>query len=160
MTDRTSAMPSMVADAEIRRYGAGDRDRLKAIWRAASEQAHSFFTAEQLDAQEQIVGDIYLPEAETWVMVVGADPVGFIGLIDQFIGGLFVDPSAHGRGIGRRLIAHAQSLKGVLELEVYAENQRAMRFYKRLGFEEIGRRAIDDNGLPFEVVRLRLSKQR
>lgn len=145
----------MTAPTAIRPYGPEDRDRLLAIWLDASRAGHPFFTEDQLREQARLVRDIYLPEAENWVATLEGEPVGFIGLIDSFVGGLFVDPARHGCGAGRALVEHARRLKGMLELEVYARNSRADGFYRHLGFREIGRRARDDNGLPFEVVHLR-----
>ncbi len=138
----------------IRPYEQTDTAQLVSIWRAASEQAHSFFAKEQLDHNERLVRDIYLPKAENWVLSVENDPVGFIGLIDHFIGGLFVAPLRHGHGYGRALVDHAAQLKGRLELEVYSRNQSAVRFYQRLGFVEISRRPTDDHGLPFELIKM------
>lgn len=140
---------------EIRPYAPEDAERLLAIWHDASRLAHPFFTEEQLREQRRLVRDIYLPEAENWVATAAGEPVGFIGLIDNFVGGLFVDPARHGRGAGRLLVQHAAGRKGMLELEVYALNREADGFYRHLGFREIGRRPTDDNGLPFEVVHLR-----
>jgi len=145
----------MDIELDIRPYRSEDESCLLAIWRAASAKGHPFFTSEELDAQAQLVREVYLPKAETWVAVLEDEPVGFIGLLDNFIGGLFVDPAIHGRGIGRTLIGHARKLKGTLELEVYALNENARAFYERLGFGEIDRQATDANGLPFEVIRLR-----
>lgn len=140
---------------EIRAYVPDDKNRLLAIWLAASRKGHPFFTDEQFAEHLQIVGDTYLPEAENWVAILDGEPVGFIGLIDTFIGGLFVDPVRHGLGIGRLLVDHAARLKGELVLEVYTLNENATAFYRHLGFEEEGRRPTDDSGLPFEVIRLR-----
>ncbi|AVO37480.1 GNAT family N-acetyltransferase [Pukyongiella litopenaei] len=143
----------------IRPYRPEDRPRLLEIWRSASEIAHPFFTAAQLDDQQRLVGDIYLEQAETHVAVDAAgQPLGFIGLLDNFIGGLFVAPALHGRGIGRGLVRHALSDRDGLELEAYAANTGAIGFYRGLGFTEMSRRGTDDNGLPFELVRLRLSR--
>ena len=82
--------------------------------------------------------------------------VGFIGLLDHHIGGLFVTPDKHKSGIGQQLVQHALSLKGTLELEVYALNNNADGFYRHIGFKEISRRPTDDNGLPFELIKLRI----
>ena len=145
----------MAAACDIRPYMPEDAPRLLAIWRAASETAHFFFTAEQLDAQQRLVADVYLAKAEIWVAVRDDEPVGFIGLLDSFVCGLFVAPEVQRSGVGRALVAHALALRGgVLALEVYARNLGALAFYRRLGFVESGRRATDDNGLPFTLVRM------
>ncbi|HRL23414.1 MAG TPA: GNAT family N-acetyltransferase, partial [Brevundimonas diminuta] len=107
--------------------------------------------------QQGLIESQYLPSAETWVACRGGRPVGFISLLDSFIGGLFVAPDQQGHGIGRALVAHALSLKGTLMLEVYTDNDQAMRFYEALGFREQSRRATDDSGLPFENAQMLLA---
>jgi GNAT superfamily N-acetyltransferase len=87
---------------------------------------------------------------------MGAEPRGFISLLDEFIGGIFVSPDREGIGIGRKLVAHALSLKGELELKVYIDNQQAMVCDHELGFQELSRRPHDDDGYAFENVHLRL----
>ncbi len=109
-----------------------------------------------LRSQRQLIESDYLPNSETWVACGQGEPVGFISLIGRFIGGLFVDPRVQGLGVGRLLVAHALTLKGALELEVYAANENAVCFYSRFGFSEISRRDRDDQGMPFENLRMRL----
>ncbi|MBB3121816.1 GNAT family N-acetyltransferase [Pseudoduganella violacea] len=141
---------------QIRAFEAADTRKLSAIWFEASRRAHAFLGEARLREQRTLIEEVYLPNAETWVACLDGAPVGFIGLIDSFIGGMFVDPGRQGSGIGRALAAHALALKGELELEVYAENRPACAFYQRLGCEEIARRPEDDEGLPFEVILMRL----
>lgn len=81
-------------------------------------------------------------------------PLGFISLLGHFVGALFVDPAAQGRGIGSRLIAQARALRGDLVLEVYTANPRALHFYAAQGFRETARKPVDAGGLPFETARL------
>lgn len=144
----------MTIDITIRRYEASDNRALSRIWREASLAAHPFLGEARITAQQALVESIYLPQAETWVASGPEGPLGFIGLIDAFVGGIFIAPQAQGLGIGRRLIAHGLALKGSLTLEVYAQNAGALGFYQRLGFREIARRDTDDEGLPFATIRL------
>jgi putative acetyltransferase len=140
----------------IRRYAAAsDRDRVLAIWLAASRTGHPFLTEADLAAQRRLVRDVYLEQSETWVAVDDGAIQGFIGLLDSFIGGLFVDPARHGRGVGSTLVHHAAALKGTLTVDVYAANTGALAFYARLGFTPIGRREADDEGRPLQLVQLR-----
>lgn len=145
-------------DTIIRAYSPStDTASLSDIWLQASILAHAFIGEERLLEQQGLIETEYLPNAETWVACRGDQPVGFISLIDSFIGGLFVAPDQQGHGIGRALIAHALSLKGTLMLEVYTGNEQAMRFYEALGFREQSRRATDDSGLPFENAQMLLA---
>ena len=138
----------------VRAYTSEDQDQLVDIWHEASRVGHPFLSEQDLREQKVLVRDVYLPKAENWVAVEAGAPLGFIGLLGCFVGGLFVQPSAHGQGVGRILLEHAASLKGQLEVEVYALNQGALEFYQRLGFIEKGRRGKDDQGRPLELVQL------
>lgn len=55
-------------------------------------------------------------------------------------------PRVQGRGLGRRLLEHAADTARdagaeVLHLDVAADNEPALRLYRRHGFSELGRRA-------------------
>ncbi len=142
----------------VRPYDAvTDTEALSGIWLDASRLAHPFLGESKLIEQQRLIEALYLPNAETWVACLDQVPVGFISLLDAFIGGIFVDPDRQGFGIGRTLIAHAQGLHGELMLDVYTQNAQAMGFYAGLGFVEVSRRPVDDEGLPFENARLRLN---
>ncbi|WP_427792465.1 GNAT family N-acetyltransferase [Brevundimonas diminuta] len=123
---------------------------LSDIWLQASLRAHAFIGEQRLREQQILIKTQYLPDAETWVACRDGQPVGFISLIDSFIGALFIAPDQQGHGIGRAQTTHALALKGQLTLEVYTANTQAMRFYEALGFRERSRRPTDDEGLPFE----------
>lgn len=137
--------------------GATDTEKLSNIWFDASMKAHPFIGEPRLVEQRKLIKEEYLPKAETWVVCCGGEPVGFISLIDSFIGGIFIAMDQQGRGIGRKLIAHALALKGKLSLEVYTANEQAVRFYRSLGFKELSRRDVDDFGYPYPNAALQLN---
>lgn len=143
-------------DVLIRPFEAADTSKLSKIWFEASLLAHPFIGERRLMDQQALIEERYLPSAETWVATVSGQPAGFISLLETFVGGLFISPERQGLGIGRRLISHALTLKGELSLEVYTQNRRAMGFYRSLGFEELSRRPMDDEGYPYENAHLRL----
>lgn len=146
-------------DVMIRAYRPADLEELSAIWFEASITAHAFVGEARLREQRLLIETVYLPKAETWVAIRGGEPAGFVSLLDDFIGGLFVSPRHQGAGIGRLLVSHALQLKGQLRLEVYTANTQAYAFYENLGFEDQSRRSEDDEGLPFENAQM-LLKQR
>lgn len=145
-------------DVVIRPFdAAADTEKLSGLWLDASLGAHSFIGEPRLLEQQRLIEETYLPMAETWVACHQGEPIGFISLLDDFIGGLFVAPDQQGHGVGRKLIAHALERRGKLSLEVYVQNRQAVRFYAKLGFTEVSRRPVDDDGFPFENARLQLS---
>lgn len=142
----------------IRAYAPDDDPApLSALWYAASLEAHAFLGPEKLQEQRTQIETLYLPKAETWqALAEDGTPLGFIGLLGGYVGGLFVAPEAQGRGVGRALLDHARARHGALELEVYVENARALRVYLAYGFREVSRRELDDEGLPHANILLKL----
>ena len=126
-------------EISIRPYTPADTDRLVAIWQAASTLAHPFLDDGFQQAEAENLRTLYLPNAETHVLIEGGAPIGFIALIDREIGGLFLSPDHHGRGLGRKMVDHAHTLKGSLTVEVFEQNRIGRAFYDRYGFVETDR---------------------
>ncbi len=80
--------------------------------------------------------------------------VGFIALLDNEVGGLFVTRAQQGQGIGRALMDHASASRDHLELEVFEANDIGRAFYDAYGFAVIGERLDEETGL--RLLRLRL----
>lgn len=130
----------------IRQYRPEDTDALVSVWRSANAKAHPFLEADFVAEVATDMRDIYLPNAETWVMEWDGSPAGFIALVGDEIGGLFLVPDLHGRGLGRALTDHAVGLHGPLRVEVFAKNLAGRRFYDRYGFVETGRYMHEPSG--------------
>ncbi|MFC0244799.1 hypothetical protein ACFOLL_07725 [Falsochrobactrum ovis] len=84
------------SDLVIRAYEPADKETLSSIWFQASLRVHAFLGEELLFEQKEMVENIFLEQAEIWVALSGGKIIGFIGLLDHFIGGLFVHPKAQG----------------------------------------------------------------
>lgn len=118
----------------IRLYAREDLDDLLETWYTASRMAHPFLPDEFFDVERHNMTDIYLPMADTYVCEDEGRVVGFIALIKNEVGALFVHPEFHGRGYGRALMDHARRMRGDLEVEVFKENRIGREFYRRYGF--------------------------
>ena len=55
--------------------------------------------------------------------------VGFISLLGDEVGGLFVAPTWHRQGIARALVDHARASRDHLELEVFEANEIGRAFW-------------------------------
>ena len=67
---------------------------------------------------------------------------------------LFVEPDAHGRGVGTALL-DAVAARAPLTVDVNEQNPAAHAFYRARGFVETGRSPLDGEGRPFPLVHLR-----
>lgn len=121
----------------IREYTENDIDALIAIWEKANALAHPFLTTDFVAFVKDAMRNMYLPNAETWVLEEDGKPIGFIAMIGNEIGGLFLDPDHHGRGQGRAMVEHVVDLKGPLRVEVFKDNKVGRPFYERYGFEYV-----------------------
>lgn len=131
-------LPS-VAGGMIRAYVDRDLDQLLEVWYEASLIAHSFLAAEFLAAERDEIAEHWLPSAETTVYELDGRIVGFLALIGNEVGGIFVHPDYQGRGIGRALMNRARDSRPLLELNVFEANEIGRRFYDVYGFEIVGR---------------------
>lgn len=130
----------------IRPYVEQDLDELVDVWYRASLIAHPFLSPEFLDEERLRIADKWLPLAETVVAICDGRVVGFLSLVGNEVGGLFVDPDFQRRGIGRSLLDWAQQSRTCLELGVFEANQNARRFYEAYGFEVVSRGVHEETG--------------
>jgi len=120
----------------IRSYESGDKSAVISIWRDASALAHPFLTVEQLDQAAAMIRDQFLDIAETYIAEHVGQPIGFVALMGNVVGGLFLLPQYHGQGIGKALMDKAVKAQGALQLEVFTDNPIGRRFYRSYGFVE------------------------
>ena len=130
----------------MREYNTYDTDALITIWDRAEPLAHPFLSDEARDQVRRDTVNIYLPNAETWVLENDGTPVGFIAMIGTEIGGLFLDPSEQGKGLGRQMVDHVVAIKGPLTVEVFKDNKIGLPFYERYGFVVTGEGVFDASG--------------
>ena len=119
----------------IRNYEEKDCEALVDVWFAASRVATPFLSDEFLAEERKNIQTIYLPTAETWVIENHGAVVGFISLLGDEVGAIFVHPDYQGHGFGQALMDHAAALRSELFLDVFKENPVGRRFYDRYGFQ-------------------------
>jgi putative acetyltransferase len=139
----------------IREYKADDLDGVMSSWEHANDLAHSFLPKAFVDKVRQDIPNLYLPNAETWVADYDGTVAGFIALIGNEIGAVFVEPKFHSSGIGRALVGKAQELRGDLEVEVFELNAIGCKFYSKYGFSLMSESIHEDTGN--KVLRLKLA---
>jgi putative acetyltransferase len=121
----------------IREYEEKDLSELLDAWYSASQVGHPFLDEDFFEQERRNIAAFYLPNAETWVYEFDGLVVGFIALMGNEVGAIFVDSRFHGQGIGRALMDKARSLRDVLELDVFKENLVGRKFYEKYGFRQV-----------------------
>jgi putative acetyltransferase len=141
----------------IRLARAADYDTLVELWERSVRATHDFLTEDDIGALRPLVREALSDALELWVLAETADvPVGFMGLAEQDIAALFLEPAHRGQGAGRRLVTHAQQLRGgSLTVDVNEQNPAARGFYEALGFVVVSRSPLDGDGRPFPLLHMR-----
>ena len=138
----------------IRRYAPEDKEAVLNVWYESAQVAHPFWTPEIFERERGAIAEQFLPIAETYVFERTGTVVGFISLMGTEVGGLFVTPRYHRRGIGRALMDEARASRDHLELDVFEENVIGRAFYEHYGLRVVGERRDEATGQ--RVLRLRL----
>ena len=153
---RAETFDGVVCDTRcvIRPYTDDDVGEVLDAWYLASVEAHSFLNESFFDAERGRLSDLWLPGSDTSVFEAGGRVVGFVSMVGNEVGGIFVTPERQGQGIGRALLDHVAATRRYLELEVFEANTIGRRFYDAYGFRVRGEGIERDTGLP--ILRLRI----
>lgn len=89
---------------------------------------------EILTEKRELVKELLL-QATVYVYEDNQEILGFIGLNDEYIEGIFVSDEMQSFGIGKALLNYVKDKRSKLFLNVYQKNTRAISFYQREGFE-------------------------
>jgi len=121
----------------IRKRKEKDNDEIMNVWIEASSLAHPFLETSFVEKVKKDMREIYIPNTETWVFEQNNLVIGFISMLDNEIGGLFVIPEYHSKGIGTQLVNYVKELHNELEVEVFEKNTIGSAFYDKYGFTKI-----------------------
>lgn len=137
-----------------------DISNLVEVWEASVRATHHFLAEADIDVFRPLVRD-NLFGFLNMACVRDADGkiAGFIGVAQHKIEALFVHPKFFGLGIGRQLVAYAIDQWQVTDVDVNEQNDQAVGFYRKLGFQVRGRSETDGLGKPFPLLHLSLSSQ-
>lgn len=117
----------------IRKFKTADIEPVMQIWLNGNIDAHPFVSKDYWVSNYDMVQEL-ISQAEVFVYEIDEEIQGFIGIMDGFIAGLFVDSKYRSTGIGKQLLEHVKKRYKSLSLGVYQQNKRAVDFYFRENF--------------------------
>ena len=125
----------MINQANTQEY-----DVLLQIWERAVRSSHHFLSEEDIRFYKPLVRHEYFPAVQLYTIRNHSGQItAFMGLSDNLIEMLFVDPDEQGHGYGKQLIEFAIRQKQIHKVDVNEQNRQALRFYQNRGFEIISR---------------------
>ena len=127
------------------------------VWERSVRATHLFLSSQEI---EEIKA--YVPHAMQSVahLIIAQNdagaPVAFMGIQDQKLEMLFLDPDKRGKGLGRELFQHGVKHFSVQEVTVNEQNPQAVGFYEHMGFRVYQRMDLDEQGKPYPILKMRL----
>lgn len=135
-----------------------DYPRLVKVWEASVRATHDFLSEEDVLAFRRMVQAGLLQVKNLFgVRGPNREAVSFMAVEGDKLEMLFVHPDWRGAGVGRRLVGYAVETLGVRAVDVNEQNEQAVGFYHKMGFEVAGRSALDGTGRPYPLLHLRLA---
>ncbi len=129
----------------IRKFEEKDKEQVMEIWLISNLQCHDFIPARYWRSNFTEVSRV-MNLATVYVFEEQEKIAGFIGVMEDFVLGLFVKENSRGKGIGTALLNYMKSRHGSLSLAAYEKNSRAVRFYMKQGFKVQSERVDESTG--------------
>ena len=134
-----------VHENRIRKFTPDDMEQVMEIWLNGNLEAHAFIPREYWESNAEAVKEQLL-QAEIFICEEEGKIQGFAGLQGNYLAGIFVEAGSRSKGVGRELLNRVKETHPSFSLHVYAENERAVSFYRREGLTVVSRETEEDTG--------------
>ena len=152
--DFTLPVPIMINSASQRDYPA-----IIELWELSVRASHLFLPEDYLQRIKKLLPSI-LEAVKLFVHLENDQKTitGFLGVTDEKIEMLFIHPDKRGQGIGTLLNKFAIEQLHTYKVDVNEQNEQAVGFYKKIGYEVVGRTEVDGLGKPFPILQMAFVK--
>ena len=127
----------------IRKFETKDTERVMQIWLEVNIETHNFVASDYWLSQYHSVREQLL-QANIYVYERDKEIQGFVGMMDDYLAGIFVDKKSRSMGIGKGLLECVKEDYSEFSLNVYQKNRRAVDFYLREGLSIVSK-GIDED---------------
>ena len=141
---------------QIRAMRPADVPALVDLWVEAWRETMPLI---DFDARRGWIAALLADPAHATYVAELSTPLGFATLEGRLLHQLVVVPRARGSGVAAALLDMGKSRSTAgLDLEVNRDNPRAIAFYRRHGFREVGEGTNPNSGLPTLVMTWRADR--
>ncbi|SEH91382.1 putative acetyltransferase [Paenimyroides aquimaris] len=127
------------------------------VWEASVRATHLFLKEEDIQYFKPLILNTYLDAVALKCVKNETDKIiGFLGVAEQNLEMLFIHPDYRGKHVGKTLVNFAITEMNIKKVDVNEQNEQAVGFYKKCGFETINRSELDSSGKPYPILHMEL----
>lgn len=138
-------------------YQDKHREQILNVWERSVLATHDFLIPTDFEEIKELVATIDFNELDVFCLLDKEKVLGFIGVADQKVEMLFLDPDYLGKGLGKQFLDFAIEELHANLVDVNEQNTKAVNFYKKFGFETFERSEKDDQGRNYPILRMKLA---
>ena len=127
------------------------------VWEASVRATHDFLKESDIQFFKPLILNEYLKAVDLrCIRNVENKIVAFSGVADQNLEMLFIHPDERGKKMGKTLLDYVIKNQEVNKVDVNEQNEQALGFYLKQGFEVKSRSEVDGMGKPYPLLHLEL----
>ncbi|HCL06679.1 MAG TPA: GNAT family N-acetyltransferase [Chitinophagaceae bacterium] len=132
--------------------------KLLTIWEASVRATHDFLNPDDILFFKHIIQQHNAFSLVELTCIVNEHNkiLGFMGIAEDKLEMLFLDPAERGKGLGKQLMLYAFETHHITKVDVNEQNEAARQFYEHFGFIVISRSPLDGTGKPYPILHMEL----
>ena len=129
------------------------------VWESSVRATHDFLSEEEIVKIREYV-PMAIENVEHLIIAEkeSGEPAAFMGIDGNRLEMLFLSPEVRGKGLGKQLLQYGIETYNIQELTVNEQNPQAVGFYEHMGFQTYKRTEYDEEGNPYPLLYMRLSR--
>jgi putative acetyltransferase len=144
---------------QINPYTEIYREQILVVWEKSVLATHNFLLSVDFEQIKLLVSQIDFNDLQVFCLIKETLVLGFIGVADQKVEMLFLDPQYFRQGLGQKLLIFAVKKLNANKVDVNEQNSQGFKFYQKFGFETFERTDKDDQGKNYPLLRMKLVEQ-
>ena len=145
----------------IRKATEKDFNTMADIWEEALADSYEYLRMSEIIRLKKIVLEKYFPNKDFHYYILDnqSGSAGFVGIINNKIEFLFVNPDEFGKGYGRELLLYSLENHNAKHVDIHQQNVYALSFYSKAGFKVVSKSNKDIFGNSYPVCHLELDEK-
>ncbi|MFS7388293.1 GNAT family N-acetyltransferase [Carnobacterium maltaromaticum] len=127
------------------------------VWKRSVLATHHFLKPEDMSSIEAEIR-YWLPKMNVQVWSQSEKMIGFSAVSEDTLEMLFIDPNQIGKGYGKQILKELLSAFEFTKVDVNEQNEAAVTFYLKNGFQIAARDELDSEGRAYPILHLELTQ--